>query len=333
MWSKLNPVNMAKATYQYCKGDTGQADQGTGNEAPAPLLEQPWRPMDWSRENREHLKENIRAYKPLREDVPKPRIVLIGQISAGKSTFFNSINAVFRGYPIHQAESGFEANSLSKKYKSYPISDGRGGPELPFILCDTMGLERSDGEGGIRVEDILSVIEGHVHHQYTFNPWVAISRSNPHYRTNPTLADKVHCVVYVIDISSPLELNPSFLKTLNDIRSKVNELEIPQLVLVTKVDLACNEVRRDVHNVYQSRYLKEKMERLEKELGVPLARIIAVKNYSSELELSDAIDILLLGALQQMLRAADSYFENLNLNERFMVTSNDMNSRYDSYPS
>uniref|UniRef100_A0A8C4STT2 Interferon-induced protein 44-like n=1 Tax=Erpetoichthys calabaricus TaxID=27687 RepID=A0A8C4STT2_ERPCA len=326
MLSKLNPLNMAKAAYQYWKGDTGQADQGTGNEAPAPLLEQPWRLIDWSRANREHLKENIRAYQPLREDVPKPRILLIGQISAGKSTFFNSINAVFRGYPIHQAESGYEGYSLSKKYKSYPISDGRGGPELPFILCDTMGLERSDGDGGIRVEDILSVIEGHVHHQYTFNPWVAISKTDPHYRTNPTLADKVHCVVYVIDASCPLESNPSVLKMLNDIRSKVNGLEIPQLVLVTKVDLACNEVLRDVHNVYQSRYMKNKMERLEQQLGVPVARIIAVKNYSRELELSDAIDILLLGALQQMLRAADSYFDNVNLNERLTVTPKDMNS-------
>uniref|UniRef100_A0A8C4T4Z8 G domain-containing protein n=1 Tax=Erpetoichthys calabaricus TaxID=27687 RepID=A0A8C4T4Z8_ERPCA len=219
--------------------------------------------------NRERLKKNIRAYKPLRKDVPKPRILLIGQISAGKSTFFNSINAVFRGYPIHQAESGFEGKSLSKKYMSYPISDGRGGPELPFILCDTMGLERSDGEGGIHTEDILSVIKGHVHHRYTVSP---TRRTDPHYRTKPTLADKVHCVVYVIDASSPHELNPSVLKKLNDIRLKVNGL------------------------------------------------VMEMKNYSSELELSDAINILLLGALQQMLRAADSYFDNLNLNERGQIT-------------
>ncbi|KAG2461618.1 IF44L protein, partial [Polypterus senegalus] len=275
---------------------------------------------------RGQIMRDIQTYESLREDVPKPRILLIGQISAGKSSFFNSINSVFRGYLIHQAESGMETSSLSKKYKSYPIFYGRRGMELPLILCDTMGLEEGIQNSGILAEDILSVIEGHVTHDYTFNPLNAISKFDIRFRKNPKLADKVHCVVYVIDASSPLEMKPCVLKKLNAIRLKVNELEIPQLVLLTKVDLACIEVQKDVHNVYKSSYIKERMERLEKELGVPVARIIAVKNYSSELELSDAIDVLLLGALQQMLRAADSYFENLNLNERLTVTPNDMNS-------
>ncbi|KAG2458655.1 IFI44 protein, partial [Polypterus senegalus] len=57
--------------------------------------------------------------------------------------------------------------SVSKQYRTYPVEDGRCGKKLPFILCDTMGLEgNSDKEEGIHVDDVISVIRGHVSDLY-----------------------------------------------------------------------------------------------------------------------------------------------------------------------
>ncbi len=46
-------------------------------------------------------------------------------------------------------------------------------------------------------------------------------------------------------------------------------------------------------------------------LGVPVSCVLPVKNYSQELELELNCDVLLLSALQQMLRFADDYFDDI----------------------
>ena len=47
-------------------------------------------------------------------------------------------------------------------------------------------------------------------------------------------------------------------------------------------------------------------------LGVPMSCVVPVKNYNKEFELDQNCDILLLSAVIQMLRSADSYFDDLN---------------------
>ena len=47
------------------------------------------------------------------------------------------------------------------------------------------------------------------------------------------------------------------------------------------------------------------------QLGVSMSAVIPVKNYSQELELDPLTDILLLNAVNQMLRVAESYFDDL----------------------
>lgn len=52
---------------------------------------------------RESLLSAIRTYKPYRDLVHQIRILLLGPIGAGKSSFFNSIKSAFRGHVTHQA--------------------------------------------------------------------------------------------------------------------------------------------------------------------------------------------------------------------------------------
>ncbi|MBN3289790.1 IF44L protein, partial [Polypterus senegalus] len=257
---------------------------------------------------RDELLKNIRTYKTVTESVEKPRILLIGQIGAGKSSFFNSVNSVFRGHVMLQATAGYGATSLSQQV----IHDGKGGNLLPYILCDTMGLEGSGIDEGILVEDIFSVIKGHVHDSYEFNIRAPITRNDRRYRVEPSLADKVHCVVYVVEANKISLLGQNLLKKVKSIRAEVNKMGILQLVLVTKINEACPEVKKDVTKVYRSRYLYEKVTQLGQILGIPVSSISLVKSYSTETELNLHMDILILTALQQMLRAADAYFDDIN---------------------
>ncbi|XP_048857978.1 interferon-induced protein 44-like [Brienomyrus brachyistius] len=79
------------------------------------LLKDPWRNVEWNSSTRKDLVKYIQDYKPLIDSVPQARILLIGQITAGKSSFFNSINSIFRGNITSQADVGFVGTSLTLK--------------------------------------------------------------------------------------------------------------------------------------------------------------------------------------------------------------------------
>ncbi|KTF82558.1 hypothetical protein cypCar_00047808 [Cyprinus carpio] len=132
---------------------------------PQVSAEKPWRNVLWTAERRAELMEMIRNYKPLMKSVSRVRILMIGPVGAGKSSFFNSINSIFTGHVTSKAISGSVGTSLTTQFRRYPVKDGCGGRLLPFVLCDTMGLEEQSG-AGLDIEDISSILQGHVPDRY-----------------------------------------------------------------------------------------------------------------------------------------------------------------------
>ncbi|KAM4628714.1 interferon-induced protein 44-like isoform 1-T2 [Polymixia lowei] len=274
-------------------------------------LENPWRIIVWESKKRKALMDSIRSYKPQINSVSQARVLLIGPVGAGKSSFFNSINSVFRGHVTSQAIAGSSGTSLTTQFRSYSVKDGRDGKPLPLILCDSMGLEENQG-AGLDVDDISNILKGHVPDRYRFNPSVPLDAEAQGYRKSPGLKDRVHCVVYTID-SCKVSIMPAKLEEkLSIVRKKVNLLGIPQMVLLTKVDEACPTAAEDLRNIYKSSYIESKAKEVSARLGVPLSCVVPVKNYSKELELDDSCDILLLSAIIQMLRFADNYFDEVS---------------------
>ncbi|XP_033477278.1 interferon-induced protein 44-like [Epinephelus lanceolatus] len=279
-----------------------------------PEFEKPWRPVVWENEKRTELMDSIKLYCPMVNSVSQVRVLLIGPVGAGKSSFFNSINSVFRGHVSNQAIAGSSTTSLTTQFRTYSVKAGRGGKPLPIILCDTMGLEENTG-AGLDTDDIISILKGHLPNSYQFNPSAPLHHEASGYQKSPGLKDKIHCVAYVIDACKVSIMPEKLEHKLETIRRKVNLMGIPQLVLMTKVDEACPFVSQDIRNIYRSGYIEELMQEVSARLGVPMSCVIPVKNYSKELELDLHCDILLLTAIIQMLRAADSYFDDLS--ERF----------------
>ncbi|KAF7659691.1 hypothetical protein LDENG_00294790 [Lucifuga dentata] len=274
-------------------------------------LEKPWRTIVWESGKRKELMDSIRTYKPMFSSVSQARVLLIGPVGAGKSSFFNSVNSVFRGYVTNQAIAGCAKTSLTTKFRTYSVKVGREGKPLPVILCDTMGLEESTG-AGLDMDDIISILKGHVPDGYQLNPTAPLDPETSGYLNSPGLKDKIHCVVYVIDANKVSIMPDKMEEKLGAIRKKVNLMGIPQLVLLTKVDEACPLVSKDVKNIYRSSYIKEIMQEVSARLSMSLSCVVPVKNYSEELELDLNCDILLLSAVIQMLRFVDSYFDDVS---------------------
>ncbi|CAN9502456.1 unnamed protein product [Ophioblennius macclurei] len=273
------------------------------------LLAKPWRNIKWTAEAREELMKSIQSYRPDMRSVNQARVLLVGPIGTGKSSFFNSISSIFRGHMMAQAISGTMGKSVTTQFRTYSIKSGKGGKVIPLTLCDTMGLE-GEADEGLNIEDLVNIYKGHIKDRYQFSTAAPLTEDAPAYRKHVTLSDKIHCVVYCIDTSNISVFPQKTLEKFTAMRKRTNQLGIPQIVLMTKVDEACPLVAKDLKNVYRSVYIQKKARELSELLGVPLSCVMPVKNYSDEVDLDQDVDVLLLSAVQHMLNYADSFFEN-----------------------
>ncbi|KTG04065.1 hypothetical protein cypCar_00043983 [Cyprinus carpio] len=85
---------------------------------------------------------------------------------------------------------------------------------------------------------------------------------------------------------------------------------IPQVIVMTKVDEVCPLVKKDLRKMFTSKKIKEKMELCSAKVGVPLTNIFPVKNYHNEINTDDDIDVLLLKALEQIVQLANDRLED-----------------------
>ncbi|XP_078501077.1 interferon-induced protein 44-like [Lissotriton helveticus] len=199
---------------------------------------------------------------------------------------------------------------ISWAVETYAIKDAKSGKSLSLILCDSMGLEEKSGTG-LDVEDIPKILDGHVPDRYQFNPTASIQPSASRYLSSPSLEDKIHCVVFVLDACKVGILSEKMEEKLRQLRIKIKQQDVPHLVLLTKVDELCPTVAEDIENVYTSRAVEKQIHTAAVCLGITVSCVLPVKNYSYELELDDETDILTLHAVQQILRMADLYFDDM----------------------
>ncbi|XP_045079774.1 interferon-induced protein 44-like [Coregonus clupeaformis] len=106
-------------------------------------------------------------------------------------------------------------------------------------------------------------------------------------------------------------MHKDVIDKMKHIRAEASKLEIPQIVVMTMPDKACELVNRNVKRIYYSKAIKEKMQICSNELGVPMNCILPVKNYHEEGVLDDDMDILILNAMTQIMNFANDYLWDL----------------------
>ena len=68
------------------------------------------------------LKNEVEEYVPLEETgVEQVKVLLIGQVGAGKSSFFNTINSIFKGKITNQATAGSSEKCVTTKVIVFPF--------------------------------------------------------------------------------------------------------------------------------------------------------------------------------------------------------------------
>ncbi|KAL6481239.1 hypothetical protein MHYP_G00093190 [Metynnis hypsauchen] len=220
--------------------------------APSPELSTPWRPVNW-REKEEILKE-LRDLKPCVEPL---RILLHGPVGAGKSCFVNSVQRALLGRNIISAleNSAAVGISFTSSITTHKMKKGGGG-HYPFVFSDIMGLEAESG--GIQKDDIFKVLSGHILDGYQFNPRGSITDTDSKYNKCPKLCDKVYCLVSIVPADAITRMQDSVITKMKEIRLYAAQMKIPHVIVLTKVDKACEIVNGDLKKLYYSRKIKEK---------------------------------------------------------------------------
>uniref|UniRef100_A0A8C7IIN6 G domain-containing protein n=1 Tax=Oncorhynchus kisutch TaxID=8019 RepID=A0A8C7IIN6_ONCKI len=259
------------------------------------VFEKEWRITPWGQ--KEVILQRLKDYVPGNPEIKSIRVFLHGPVGAGKSSLINFINSVFQGHTtsIALADSAIAGESFTKKYQTHKIGKGKHGIYYPIVFND---------------DDIINALKGHVKEGHKFNPMSPLSEEDPGYIKIPSSEDRVHCLVIVMPADKMAFLREGVIQKIRAVRLAAAEMGIPQMVILTRVDEACPLVKKDLKNIYLSKYIKEKC---SAKLGVPVNCILPVKNYHEEIDLNEDMDVLLLRALRQMVDFADDFIKNIPL--------------------
>ncbi|CAH1800677.1 unnamed protein product [Owenia fusiformis] len=276
-----------------------------GQDEHISLEKSPWRKgVNWKAEDLEKLKDYILNYNPLRQlNLKHTNILVVGQIGAGKSSFYNTLQSIFKGHVVHKARCGGGSHSVTTKYRKYDIWTDE--EPLGIKLCDTMGVEEEGFDGA----DFQYILDGNIPDRFQFNPAARITPSIAGFIKNPTLGNMIHCVTIVMDGSTVSMMSDSIITKLKTIQSYANERGIPVVLLLTKIDHVCKFVQEDTSMALRSTNLQKIVKTVSDKFSVPTSSVLVVRNYEADMELDDYIDMLALVALRQMLRAATGFFE------------------------
>ncbi|XP_051767559.1 interferon-induced protein 44-like [Ctenopharyngodon idella] len=271
--------------------------------------DKPWRPMNWS-EDGQNLLTTVTNFQPGNPEVNTLRILLHGPQGAGKSSFFNSVNNAFQGRisTKAQANSSDFGRSFTLECKTYKVKKDRAGSFFPFMFTDIAGIHNVGI--GIKTEDIIQLLKGHINDGHTFNPVKQITEEDPKYKNNPTLKDRIHCLVAVLPANTVSLIDEDNIRQMREVRKKARDLGIPEVIIMTKVDEACPLVKDNLEKIYTSKKIKQKMQECSVKLGVPVNCIYPVKNYHEERTTNTTVDILILDALKNILNFANDYVED-----------------------
>ncbi|WAQ94439.1 IF44L-like protein, partial [Mya arenaria] len=255
----------------------------------------------------ESLKEEVKGIRPPAGlDVPYFNILLMGPLGSGKSSFCNLMASVFRGGISQQA--GVGGSSESSTTTMFTVGD-----KVSLQLYDTRGIADTDTLDLMQCNYIL---EDNVPDFYEMPLASLMSNDDADFQQRPTLSNKIHCVVFVLDGSTVGDIPTPVLHKLKWYRDLLNRKGIPQAVLVTQIDKLCDKTAENVCNTFFSPNVQEVIEKVADLLKFPRNSIWPVKNYEEEVESDESVNILALLAVRQIMYLAEDYLENMKVNKR-----------------
>eukprot|EP00803_Ostreobium_quekettii_P003089 evm.model.scf_1069.2 EVM.evm.TU.scf_1069.2 scf_1069:28333-30907(-) len=257
-------------------------------------------------------------YKTMQEEIigfksPNPALVplinvgLFGPVGASKSSIIQAVASCLLGEICRCAPSGSGTHSLTRKWKAYRFSHPGG--RCNFQIFDSMGWEQGNWSG----EDLKMVAEGFVPSGTDTSKGLLMTNRSIRFRRMPSVADRLHCVVFVIPVECVDLEEEVIAKHLEALKETVfDALEMQPLLLLTKVDEVPG-VNSDasMRTIMDSAGLKKVKKDLSTVSGIPQNCIFPVQSFHNHYEVDQEIGFYTLRAVREFLRLAAQNIQDM----------------------
>ncbi|WAR13802.1 IF44L-like protein, partial [Mya arenaria] len=132
-----------------------------------------------------------------------------------------------------------------------------------------------------------------------FNPATPITPESPGFIQKPGLADKVHCVLFVLEANTVDDLPTKLVEKMNSFQKLMNQKGMG------------SRSRKNVSSVFRKTNVEKAVDTVAKLLGLPRNNVLPVKNYENEVQLESATSALALLALRQALYFTEDFLEDV----------------------
>lgn len=272
-------------------------------------LSMPWRENGvFSQEAKDQLLRNIRelVHPKHCKDI---NLLVIGKLGSGKSALVNTLFTVLRN-------NGQLANlappSSPYKESKTPMLHEIVLQNIPgtktLRVYDCRGIMPDKKQNAVFTEDLKKVIDGNVMKDYEFDETCEIQENDDFYRNNPTISDKMHCVLFVVRADDLDEQKD--VAAICSMQRYLFRKNIPSRMILSHVDKLDMCVYGDLTKLFVSRHVQKKVELAKMIFSLQDIQVLPVANYVKGTTQNIAQDILALQAIENIMNETISYVGN-----------------------
>lgn len=242
-------------------------------------------------------------------------ILVFGLVGSGKSSLVNTfITASRNSGQLSSYAVSHPNNYRSTTKKLVEVELMTLSNNATVNIFDCIGFPPDMNKATTLIDDIKKTINGHIKSGYEFQN-KTIQENDEYYRRNPTLSDKMHCVLFVVNGEQDLKENDSVYSPLKSLQNHLEDMNIPIRLILTKADKPSVCGVSGLSYIFWSTEAKNKVEDAKKRFALLDCQVYPIANYVSGTKQTVTQDVLALLAMNSIIQEALLYikYENKSL--------------------
>lgn len=234
-------------------------------------------------------------------------LIVIGQKGSGKSSLVNTFKTVLRNSgQLSTIAATYVLAQTAPTTKLSEVTLKRFSQGEKLRIFDCRGVTRLPPYSAAFQGNLMKTISGHIKKGYELMESTrTIREDDEFYKLNPTISDKMHCVLFVINVDFIVGGDHELLKS---VQRDLQLMNIPIRVILTRADKLCHPSNMD--GIFRNEKVYKAVEEAKRMFHVHDCQVLPIANYVQGTTQNITQDVLALLAINNIVQEAISYIEN-----------------------